>query len=95
MNNVEVVAQGKILINDFNSQRCCISRSSNRDLISFEDKLASFGSINSSDALNESALTCTVIADERRYFPRICIKVDILEYMDRSKRFVDFAKGAN
>jgi hypothetical protein len=64
VNNVEVVAKGKILVNDFNAKCSRITRACDRYFISFKNEFASFGRVDTCNTFDESALACTVISNQ-------------------------------
>jgi hypothetical protein len=93
MDDVEVVAEGKVLIHNFNSQRSGIARPMDVNFFTFKEVVTFFCLINTSYAFDEGALTGSVISDECGDLASICIEIYASKNMDWSKGFIEVAEG--
>ena len=85
LDDVEVVAEGEILVHDLDPELCRVLRAGDRDLLSLEVDVALVDRVDPGDALDQRRLAGAVVADERHDLARPHLEVDVLERVHRAE----------
>ena len=89
LDDVEVVAEGQILIDDLDPELGRVLRPVDVHLLAFEQDPAAVGGVGAGDALDEGRFTGAVVADERHHLSGTDLEVDVVQRLHRAERLRD------
>jgi hypothetical protein len=92
LDDVEVVAEGEVLIDDLDAQRGRVPRTADADGAALEEELAGIGGVDAADAFDEGRLAGAVVADERGHLAGAHRQVDGTEHLDGTEALLDPAQ---
>ncbi len=89
LDDVEVVAQGEVLVDDLDAEGGGGPRSVDGDRLVLEGDLPAVDGVDAGDALDQRRLAGTVVAHQRGDLTRIDGEVDVMEHLDGAEALVD------
>ena len=89
LDDVEVVAEGEILVDDLDPQLRGVLGAVDLYLLAVEDDLAAVRHVDPGDALDQRRLAGAVITDERHHLAGANLEVDLRERLDRAEALRD------
>ena len=89
MHDVEVVAQGEVLVHDLDAERVGLLGVVHLGRLALEEVLAGVERVDARDALDQGALACAVVADERGDLAGIHRQVDVAQDVHGAEALVD------
>ena len=92
LDDVEVVAEGEILVDDLDPEPRRVLRAVDVHLLALEDDLAAVGRVGARDALDQRRLAGAVVADERHHLAGAHLEVDVGQRLDRAEGLGDAAE---
>src|SRR5262249_48738868 len=89
LDDVEVVAESKILVDDLDPEPGSVLRAVDVHLLPFEQDLAAVSGVSPSDAFDERRLAGAIVAYERHHLTGPHLEVDVVERLDRPEGLGD------
>ena len=92
LDDVEVVAEGEILIDDLDAKLGGVLRPVDAHRLVFEVDLALIDGMDPGDTLDQRRLAGAVVADERHHLAGADLEVDVSQSLNRAERLRDAPK---
>ena len=89
LDDVQVVAERKILVDDLDPELRRVLRAADRDLLPVEPRLALVDRVDAGDALDQRRLAGAVVAHERHHLAGAHLEVDVGQRIDRTEALAD------
>ncbi|BCJ52300.1 hypothetical protein Asp14428_37750 [Actinoplanes sp. NBRC 14428] len=89
LDDVEVVAEGEVLVDDFDAEGGGVAGGVDGDLVAVEGDRAGVDGVDAADAFDEGGFSGAVVADQGGDFAGVDGESDVVQDLDGTEAFVD------